>query len=370
MTLKNVKRIFVLGDLHLGVRNNSIEWSKIQHDFLVDFFLKKIDEEGFDPETDILIQLGDWHHVRESTNVRILDLSLRIANEFNKKFKRGVYVILGNHDVYYKDRVDVHSLLGFNDIFKNFNVFTEPTGLIVNQHKLLLLPWIESLEVLKNKVNENKSKYDYLFCHADIKGVSLTKSATLDHGLEADDLHGYKKIYSGHIHIRQESKNFIYTGTPYEMDRGDSGNIKGFYVLDVTGDKITHKFVENTVSPKYLRLEMYDLLNMKPSQIKRLFNNNFIDINIESSLSKKVQFSTFTDKVKDFGHRSLEFYPYTHNQTIKKSEIEIGDDYEFNIFSILDHYLDQLSLQHSKRAETYQYFKTLYDKINTQQKYR
>lgn len=84
MILKGVKRIFLLGDLHLGVRNNSIEWSQIQYDYLVNHFLKKIDEEGFNPETDILLQLGDWHHVRESTNVRILDVSLKIASELIK----------------------------------------------------------------------------------------------------------------------------------------------------------------------------------------------------------------------------------------------------------------------------------------------
>ena len=370
MKLENIRKIFLLGDLHLGVRSNSVEWSNLQSDFLLNFFLKKVDEEGFDPERDILVQLGDWHHVRESTNVRILDVSMQVAKAFTDKFKRGVYVILGNHDVYYKDKVDVHSLLGFDKIFDNFNIFLYPEEFILDKHRFLMLPWIESIDTLKEQVVKYKKRCDYIFCHADIKGVALNKFTKLEHGLESEDIYDYKKIYSGHIHIRQEAKNFIYTGTPYEMDRGDAGNTKGFYVLDLSGEKVKEKFIENTYSPRHLRLEMTDLLQMTMPQIENLFKNNFIDISIETSLSKKVQFSILTDKIKDFGHRRLEFYPYTLEQTVKKSEVEIGEDYEFNIFSILNEHLDGLSFSKTKRDEVFGYFRSLYDKINDQQKFR
>jgi len=370
MKLNNIRKIFLLGDLHLGVRSNSIEWSNIQQEYLLNHFLKQVDQEGFDPDQDILVQLGDWHHVRESTNVRILDFSLQVAKAFTEKFKRGVYVILGNHDVYYKDRVDVHSLLGFDKIFKNFHVFQQPEEFILDNHKFLMLPWIESVEQLKSTVSLYSNRCDYIFCHADIKGVALNKFTKLEHGLDQDDLQGYSKIYSGHIHIRQEAKNFNYVGTPYEMDRGDSGNTKGFYVLELAKNKLEEKFIENIYSPKHIRLEMSDLLEMTLPQVKNLFNNNFVDISIETSLSKKVQFSILTERLKDCGHRRLEFYPYTVEQTIKKSEIEIGQDYEFNIFSILNTHLDQLSFSKTRRDEVSKYFRELYDKINDQKKIR
>jgi hypothetical protein len=370
MKLENIRKIFLLGDLHLGVRSNSIEWSNIQSDFLLDFFLKQVDKEGFDPDRDILVQLGDWHHVRESTNVRILDFSLNVAKTFTEKFKRGVYVILGNHDVYYKDRVDVHSLQGFDKMFNNFYIFQKPEEFKVNQHSFLMLPWIESVELIKEEVAKYRNSCNYIFCHADIKGVSLNKYTRLEHGLDSEDISNYKKIYSGHIHIRQEARNFIYAGTPYEMDRGDSGNIKGFYVLDVSGEKIKEKFIENTSSPRHIRLEMTDLLQMTIPQIRDLFKNNFIDISIETELSKKVQFSVLTDKIKDFGHRRLEFYPYTVDNKVKDIEVEIGDNYEFNIFSILGEHLQNSQFSKIKTEEIFNYFKQLYDKVNDHQKFR
>ncbi len=367
MILKDVRKVFVLGDLHLGVRNNSLEWSDIQSDFLLDFFLKKVDEEGFDPEKDILVQVGDWNHVRESTNTRIYKLSLKIAEKLTSKFKRGVYVILGNHDVYYKDRTDTHSLEGFDKIYPNFHVFEKPETLTINSHRFLMMPWIENLAELKTQV----SKYpaDYVFCHADIKGFSLNKMQKLEHGLEGEDLSRFKRIYSGHIHIRQEKGNVLYVGTPYEMDRGDRGNTKGFYVLDVSSNKITEKFIENTRSPKYIKHDIMDLLDMNLSQIEDLFKNNFVDIMIESNLSQRFPMSQFTELVKGLGHRKTDFFSYSKDQLKNKSEVEIDSNYEYNIFTILDERLKEMNLPIVQTSQIVSTFKDIYDSLKNTKHY-
>jgi DNA repair exonuclease SbcCD nuclease subunit len=368
MKLEGIRKIFVLGDLHLGIRNNSLEWSDIQSDFLINFFLRKIDEEGFDPEKDILVQVGDWNHVRESTNVRIYKLSLKIAEALTKKFKRGVFVILGNHDVYYKDRTDTHSLEGFNLIYNNFHVFEKPETLAINSHKFLMLPWIENLDSLKSAVHSNR-KSQYIFCHADVKGFNLNRVTKLEHGLENKDLSTFKRIYSGHIHIRQEKGNVLYVGTPYEMDRGDRGNEKGFYVLDVSGESVIEKFIPNTVSPKHVKFDIMDLLVLNQDQVKELFVNNFVDISIESELSQKFPLSQFTDLIKDFGHRRVEFSSYSLEQLKTRSEVELNTNYEYNIFSILDEKLNQMNLPISQSTPLINKFKEIYDSLRNTKQY-
>jgi DNA repair exonuclease SbcCD nuclease subunit len=367
MTLKGVRKIFVLGDLHLGVRNNSLEWSEIQSDFLLDFFLKKVDEEGFDPEQDILVQVGDWNHVRESTNTRIYKLSLKIAEKLTSKFKRGVFVILGNHDVYYKDRTDTHSLEGFDKIYENFHVFEEPETLTINSHRFLMMPWVENLEDLKKKVSSRPA--DFVFCHADIKGFSLNSFQKLEHGLEGKDLSPFKRIYSGHIHIRQEKGNVLYVGTPYEMDRGDRGNTKGFYVLDVSGKEVSEKFIENTVSPRHVKHDVYDLLNLNLEEIAELFKNNFVDLTIESSFSQRFPMSQFTEMIKDLGHRRAEFFSYSREQLKKNSEVEIDSSYEYNIFTILDENLREMNLPDSQASLISSTFKEIYDSLKNTKQY-
>lgn len=367
MILEKIRKIFLLGDLHLGVKNNSMEWSEIQYDFLINFFLKKVDEEGFDPEQDILVQLGDWNHVRESTNVRIHNLSLEIADRFCKKFKRGVFVILGNHDVYYKDRTDTHSLKGYDLMFNNFHVFESPKILKINSHNFLMLPWEEDSLKLKNSLNANSA--DYVFCHSDFKGFSLNAVTKLEHGLEYRDVKGFKKIYSGHIHIRQSNENITYVGTPYEMDRGDRGNQKGFYVLDVSGKEVEEKFIKNSISPLHIKKDVMQILNLSPQELSTLFKNNFIDITIESSFSTNFPFTKFTELVKDFGQRRLEFLSYSREQLKNKSDIELNSNYEYNIFSILEEKIDSLNYPDEFSSSVINTFKKIYDSLKNNKNY-
>lgn len=368
MILEKVRKIFVLGDLHLGLRNNSLEWSEIQQDYLINFFLNQVDEEGFDPATDILVQVGDWNHVRESTNTRIYKLSIKIAETFAKKFKKGVYVILGNHDVYYKDRTDTHSLEGFDRIFDNFHIFDKPAQLKIGNHNFLMLPWIENLDSLKDVISKNSSS-DYVFCHTDFKGFSLNKATKLEHGLEQEDIKGFKRIYSGHIHIRQENSTVLYVGTPFEMDRGDRGNEKGFYVLDISNTKIKEKFVPNTLSPKHLKFDVTELLDLSLTQLGKIFNNNFVDVTMEASLSQRFSISRFTELIKNLGHRRLEFSSYSLEQIKSRSQVELDSTYEYNIFSILEERLIEMNFPEYQNSQITNKFKEIYDSLRNTKHY-
>ena len=115
MKLQNIRKITLVGDLHLGIKNNSVEWLEIQREFLLDFLIKKVDED-FDEDRDILILEGDIFHSRESINVRIQNEALGIFKALANKFKRGIYIIVGNHDVYYKDKTEVNSLKPLNHL--------------------------------------------------------------------------------------------------------------------------------------------------------------------------------------------------------------------------------------------------------------
>ena len=369
MRIDGVRKIFMLGDLHLGVRNNSMEWAKIQTEYLINHFFKQVDEAGFDPETDILMQFGDWNHVRESTNIRIWQASLDIAKRLSDKFKKGIYIILGNHDVYYKDRTDTHSLKGLDLMFPNIKIFETPDVVNINgSTKILMLPWIESESGITQVIKDN-SGVDYVFCHADIKGFDLNSFTKLHHGLDPKDLLNFKKIYSGHIHIRQEKKNMLYLGTPYEMDRGDRGNLKGFYTLDISTDKHKEEFYPNYFSPNYLKWDITELLSKNTTELADLFKNNFIDISIDSEFSKRFPLTQFIELIKDLGYRSVEFFPYNKNQVTKASEIETSTSYEYNIFDVLNQHLEKKDITKTKFDDIVEKFKVIYDQLKNNKNY-
>lgn len=363
----DVRKIFLLGDLHLGVKSASSEWLSMQKEFLLDFFLKKVDEEGFDEDRDILVQLGDWHHVRESTNTKVLKDSIDIASALTKKFKRGVYIILGNHDVYYKDRNDLHSLMGLDRMFSNLTVFTRPESKKIGKHSFLFLPWNDNVTSLTSSLQSAISE-DNVFCHADVKGAYLNKFTSLEHGLESESIEQFRRVYSGHIHIRQEIGKVLYVGTPYELDRGDRANTKGFYVLDVSGPEITETFIENTVSPKYVRYEMTDVLNASLDDIKKLFNNNYVDLAIESVFSSRFPFTQFTELVEECGHKKIEPKEYTVEERTKGEKLVSGST-EYDLFSVLSDHLVLKDLNEDTSSFVQTRFREIYDSLNEKKRY-
>jgi hypothetical protein len=368
MNLDNIRNIYLLGDLHIGVKNNSNEWFEIQREFLTHWFLNRIIEDGFDPDKDILMQAGDWNHVRESINVRISNASHDIFDIFSKTFKRGVHIILGNHDVYYKDRTDVHSLKDTDRIFDNIKVYETPELLNINGiHKFLMLPWEHDVFELSRKVKHFSGSADYILCHADIKEFQLNKWTKLEHGLDKKELSGFKKIYSGHIHIRQESDNMNYIGTPYHLDRGDNGNIKGFYKLNMEGPDIIETFIEITFSPRFVKYNIEDIINKSLVEIKEIFNNNFVDILIDSELAKVFPITQFVDLVNNSGHRKIEFYPYSSETEV--NGVVIQDSYDYNIFDVLNEYLKIREVPSQLSSKVSTKFKEIHDTIKNSKNY-
>jgi len=368
MSLSGIRNIYLLGDLHLGVRNNSIEWFEIQKSFILDWFIPKILEDGFDPDQDILFQAGDWNHVRESTNVRISNGSLEIFKILSDTFKRGIHIILGNHDVYYKDRNDIHSLKEISSIFNNINIYEQPEAIKINSHNILMLPWEHDADILSKTVESYANSCDYILCHADIKDFKLNKWAKIEHGLELSKLSSYKRIYSGHIHTRQEHKNVLYIGTPYHLDRGDVDNIKGFYKLNLEGENIKEYFYENTYSPRYIKYDINSIINLNIKEIRSIFNNNFVDISISNDLAKTFPLTKFLDLVKD-GHRSIEFRPYSDTEEINIEKISSTGTYDYNIYEVLSDYIDMREIPKTLSNKIINKFKEIHTELKNNQKY-
>jgi hypothetical protein len=340
MQLNNIRKITLIGDLHLGIKNNSMEWLQIQKSFLLDFLISKVDED-FNQAQDILLFEGDIFHSRESINVRVHDEALTIFKTLAEKFKRGIYIIIGNHDVYYKDRNVVHSLKAISHLSDNIHVFENPKTLSINgSHNFLMLPWVEDTSKISGIISDNKDFCDYVICHTDVKGVKYNRWTKVDHGVEVSDLESYKRVYSGHIHHRQEFKNVLYTGTPYQMDRGDRGNTKGFYQLDVSSSKIIETFIENTQSPVYKKFDVYDLLEKPMSDIIDEFNNSFVDIMISVSLVNKFSVNRFLELISKSTHRKIEFFTYANDDSKSDStSVEFNPEDQFNVIDIFKSYI-------------------------------
>lgn len=133
-------------------------------------------------------------------------------------------------------------------------------------------------------------------------------------------------------------------GNAYQMTRSDSDNTKGFYILDFeTGEE---KFIENTHSPKFVKLHLNKMLEMPISHIKKLMQNNFVDIYIPSEVTIKYNLSGFMAMVQTVA-RKIEPNIYDEKTYIDVENIneEIQNGYKnFNVVNLCTKYIESMNI--------------------------
>ena len=300
-------KVLVFTDLHIGLKG-----AQKNRLAICARVVKKIIDYTVANGIGTILFLGDWNHTRVSTENNALNVSYRLMQALAKVAK--VYAILGNHDIYMKNSLDINSLVIFKDL-ANVVVVDKVMEASINGNKSLLIPWLGDLTAY------DKESQDMLFGHFDISSKFLIKSYVADNAakgvseelgkeLSADkdlgsvgDLVGdfvdvakkTGKIFSGHIHGHKEflSKGrwFSFVGSPYQQNLGELGCKCGFYVIDEANDA---KFVELEGIPKHVEVRVSQMLkdDFDFSCIKGNIVHKIYDVDIEAAddakLSQKI----------------------------------------------------------------------------------
>ncbi len=327
----DAKRIWLISDTHLGVRSNSREWMDIIDDYFNNFFIPLL-REKYQPG-DILVHCGDVFDSRQSINLYVMNRGIDIFEQISKIMP--IYMIVGNHDIFMKYSNDIHSLKVFKHI-DNITVFTEPQLVTLGNRKGLFLPWVDKHDEFIQIIKNNPA--DLLFCHTDIKGMSFNKFVKIEEGAEADEISGFSRVYSGHIHYAQKYKNARMLGSPYELTRSDSGNPKHVWLLDLETDE-EYSF-QNVISPKFLRYQLNWILEQPVGELQKLFENNFVDLMISPQWSMKFPFSLFADKIKNY----RKINPIiTEDTAVMTEDGELIEEYEdINLISLIEKHIRDL----------------------------
>ena len=298
----NKSKVAIFSDLHLGVHLDSTTWHQVALDWC-DWFVSELKNHDI---KDILF-LGDFYHHRSDISVSTLHVASLILdklNEFN------VVMIVGNHDAYYKDRSDVNSLSILSGR-KNLTVISETTTSTLFGKTFTFIPWGGDIS--------NLIKSDAIFGHLEIESFKMNSFKTCDHGTKTRDLLTRASlVMSGHFHLRDErvynDGTIVYVGNPFEMDFGDLGGIKGYYILDL--ETLKYDFFENTISPKHRKISLTELTNAKSltgADINDLVNGNFVKFVVD----KKANSDAIDALIQRFSvYKPLAFttdYTYTEN---------------------------------------------------------
>lgn len=245
-------RVFMITDTHFGIYLNNLDkWLTMMEDTFYNYLIPYLKENA--KEGDVLIHLGDLFDNRNSLPIIVINKVEKILKEMSEILP--LHIMVGNHDLWNKGSNEVNSVRLFGYMNDNIHIYEETTTLELGGQKLVLMPWVEKRKDMINEISKNPG--DYLFCHSDLNGCRMHLNSIAHRNpdkIDVEEFSGYKNVFSGHIHIRQENNNFMFIGSLYQMDRNDYGDQKGITVLDLDTDDLD--FVHNNYSPVFKKVRV------------------------------------------------------------------------------------------------------------------
>lgn len=350
----NYNNIFLISDLHFGVRANSLEWLQNQLDFFYKIYIPYLKENKKDG--DILFILGDWFDNRQLLDINVMNKSIDLI--FDLADIIPTYFLTGNHDIYKKHDTDVNSLAAFRFI-PNVTIYETPQIITNGKSKILVLPWVGNPE--KEEMYAKANPCDYVFAHADIMGLKYDNGRQIVRGAKLRGVKGIKKVISGHVHKRQELKDAIYLGSPYSTKRSDIGNKKGYYIFFPEKNKID--FIQNKFSPIFQRIMLEDLMEWTLERAHKILENNYTDIIVPDKYIHLFNLTRFTELLEGCAYKKVETVGEKKKLEDTFGELMDGEEIK-DIISLLENAIDDLGHQMEFLVKLKLLNKEYYDKAS------
>ena len=305
------KKAACFTDIHFGLKSNSATHNQDCEDF-VDWYIAKAKEEGCDTG----IFMGDWHHNRNSLNITTMDYSLRALEKLGQAFSQ-FYFFPGNHDLYYKDKRDIHSV-EFGKYIPGITIVHEP----ITDGNVTMCPWLVGEEW--KAIGKKKAKY--IFGHFELPHFYMNAMVQMpDHGeIQLDAFEGYELGFSGHFHKRQSKGNMHYIGNAFPHNYADAwDDDRGMMILEWGGQP---KYYSWDQQPTFRTVKLSQLIDeaetlIKPKQHLRVTLD--IDISYEEASFIKENF------MANYDIRELTLIT-------EKKQVEINTDIDIQAFESVD----------------------------------
>lgn len=361
-------KVIVFGDLHFGMRGDS----SIFHEYQKEIILKKILPYLNENKENIsrLVFLGDIFDRRKSVNISTLKLVKWFFSQL-REFK--ITMIVGNHDVFYRNTNEVNSPSLILREYENITIYDH---LPVQEGSFLFVPWIspetndEALSLIQ------KSTAKILFGHLEINNAILIGTQRCDFGFNSDIFSHFQYVFSGHFHKRQTFGNIIYTGCLWELTRDDAYQDKGFFTITMADDEIEDvSFVKVTDKYKIFRSIYYDeniLQKTPPTNIPALdlilplasredIEHKYVKVIYESNKNQYL-WTIFLERLNSFNPAEIVF----QEKEMENSNSD-EDDVQFiikagnnDILEVVKMYLPEITSSEKMQTDIFQLFVDLY----------
>ena len=232
-------KIVILGDTHFGMRGDSLEFHTHYKKFYDNVFFPYLLEN----DIKVVYQLGDLFDRRKFINFNSLYLARQYFFNKLKEHEIEFHTLLGNHDVTYKNTLEVNSSQLLLNEYSNIKIYDEAARVTIDGIDIDVIPWIcadneqQILEFMK------ASTAEICFGHFEIAGFEMDRGNVCHEGIDKSLLNRYDVVLSGHFHHKSSDGQITYVGTPGEMTWADYDDPRGFHTFDTATRELT--FVQN-----------------------------------------------------------------------------------------------------------------------------
>ena len=235
-------KLALITDTHFGARNENSALIKHTTNFFEDTFWPYMDNHNIES----IIHLGDLVDKRKSINF------LTLSN-LRKSFIEPIYdrhisthVIVGNHDMYYKNTNQVNSV---NELYGDtyyISVHDRVNTFLFDDLKICLVPWIcpENEDETFNHLKETDAQV--VMGHLELNGFTMHRGMVCEHGYNREDFSKFDQVFSGHFHHKNGNGHIEYLGSPYQLMWSDYDTPRGFHIYDTETREI--EFIKNPVN--------------------------------------------------------------------------------------------------------------------------
>jgi DNA repair exonuclease SbcCD nuclease subunit len=305
------KKAACFTDIHFGLKSNSHTHNQDCDDF-VDWFIAEAKKDG----CDVGIFLGDWHHNRNSLNITTMDYSLRALEKLGQAFDQ-FYFFPGNHDLYYKDKRDIHSV-EFGKYIPGIEIVHKP----ITIGDVTMCPWLVGDEW--KSIGKKGGKY--IFGHFELPSFFMNAMVQMpDHGeIQLDSFKNYELGFSGHFHKRQVKQNMHYIGNAFPHNYADAwDDDRGMMILEWGKQPVYKTWTD---APKFRTIKLSKLIDEADTLLLSKMHLRVgldIDISYEEASFIKEKF------IADYDIRELTLIP-------EKKEVEINTNIDIQTFESVD----------------------------------
>ncbi len=282
--------------------------------------------------------MGDLFDKRKNLDIQTVEYAKTCL--FDQLIEKNIdfHVILGNHDVYYRNTNDINSIeMLFRD--SPFKIYKSAVDVSFDGTSILLCPWINDENYADTVNTIKKSKSQILMGHLELAGFKMDKFNVAEHGMKKELFDKFDVVCSGHYHHKSTTGNINYLGSHMQFTWSDCDDERGFHVFDTVTRELT--FIEN---PDIMFYKLTDPDKLPPSNLSE---GGYLRVILDHKLDE-VKFTGLLDKLEKFKLSDSKFIEAFEDDDVKIEDQEHSLTETENTMSIVNKYVDALDTDINK----------------------